>query len=260
MIRGRRSAHRPRRAFCVGLAKSGTHSIAHMLLGACRVTHEAEPDALLPLLPAARRGAIPVGELRSFLRDRDRRLAVDFEASHLLGSFVPHLLDAFPDARFLLLVRDCQGWIDSMINDQINLRSWSGYPRWQVVYDTYLGSTERRFPPEEEELRRLDLYPLANYVRSWRDQVTAVVRDIPPEQLLVLRTDALSISAATVGRFLDLPVEAIAVDQAHSYQAPRRHHVLDRLPPDYARQLIETEVRADSYAITCQFAWPGGAR
>jgi hypothetical protein len=229
---------RARQVFCVGLAKSGTHSIVEMLSPSCRAAHEPESEELLRLLPAARAGAFAIGDLRKFFVERDRRLQLDFEASHLLGSFVPHLVATFPRARFVLLVRECRAWIGSMINDQLNLRQWDGYARWRVVYDQYMGSRDRVFGAEESVLRELDLYPLGDYVRFWHDEVARISGAVPGDRLLVLRTEELASKVDEIARFLGVPAPALEVGRSHAYRATREHHVLEAMNPDYVEAVI----------------------
>lgn len=222
----------------MGLAKCGTHSIADMVAGACRAAHEAEPEPLVSLLEPVRSGKLAVGELRAFFRDRARRLRLDFEANHLLGSFVPHLMDAFPRARFILLVRELRPWIDSLIDDQLNLRLWDGYSRWRVVYDQYLGDGERTFPPEEAHLRDLELYPVSHYIRYWREEPAAIVNQLPSERMLVLRTEALSGSVSMIAEFAGVSEASISPESAHSYRTTHKHHVLDSLDAAYLDRLL----------------------
>lgn len=243
---GPETCRRSGRAFCVGLPKCGTHSVAEMLAGACRSAHEPEPEALLPLIEAARCGRLTVDELRSFFLARDRRLKLEFESSHLLGSFVPHLVDIFPDARFVVLVRDCRTWIDSMINDQLNLRAWEGYKAWQdAVYDQYLVRTKRMFPPEERILRDLDLYPISHYIRYWREEVKSIVGCVPRDRLLVLRTEELPSSVDRIARFVGVPVSGVDLDKSHSYRSSRTHNVLDAIDASHVCRLIKSAARSD---------------
>jgi hypothetical protein len=209
-----------------------------MLADACRSAHEPESEELLPLVEPARSGKLTRREMRSFFRARHRRLQLDFESSHLLGSFVPHLVDTFPEASFVLLVRDCRSWIDSMINDQINIRAWDGYERWVTVFDQYLIRVGRHFPPQEQLLRDLDLYPLSHYVRYWRDEVKSIMDTVPSSRLLVLRTEELPAKVGTIARFVGVSPTAVAVHRSHSYRSRRKHNVLDAIDADHVRRTI----------------------
>jgi hypothetical protein len=213
-----------------------------MLDHACRAAHEPEAEALIPMISRARNGRIPVGDLRQFLHERDRRLGLDFEASHLLGGFVEHLVDAFPNARFMLLVRELRAWIDSMINNQLNLRSWEGYATWQLVFHQYLERRDRRFPAEESALRELDLYPLSHYIRYWHEEVDRIVDSVPADRLLVLGTEGLADHAQRIAEFVGVSPDHVAVERSHGYKAPAKHNVLDSLDQAYLEQMLVAPV------------------
>jgi Sulfotransferase domain len=226
--------------FCVGLAKSGTHSIADMLAGSCRSAHEPDPYPLLEMIPRVRAGKLSTGRLGPFFLERRRRLGLQFESSHLLSSFTPHLVEIFPGARFILLVRDCRSWIDSMINDQLNMQGWDGYPPWHAMYDAYLDRSTRDFPEPEQILADLDLYPLRNYVAYWRSEAEAITSCVPRERLLTVRTEELSSSLPAIADFFGVPVYGLSAQ--HSYQSWRKHDVLARIDSAYVGSLIEAGI------------------
>ena len=243
----------PKRFYCVGLPKAGTHSLAEMVAPALKTAHEPEAEQLIRLLWDVRRGVLDAEEARGFLRSRDERLDLEFESSHLLGAMTPHIVEAFPDAQVLLLVRECRSWIDSMINDQLNLRSWPRYQSWVPVYEYYLRCEDHAFPVVERVLQDLDLFPLRNYVRSWCRQIRRVVEAVPPERLLMLRTHELASSADELAGFLGVKPADLDMDRSHSYKAPRKHHLLDRIGDDYVRELIAAGVEEQDSAILLDF-------
>lgn len=223
--------------FCVGLVKSGTHSIADMLAGSCRSEHEPDPYPLLEMIPRVRAGELSTGRLGPLFLERRRRLRLQFESSHLLGSFTPHLVEIFPRARFVLLVRDCRSWIDSMINDQVNMQGWDGYAPWCAMYDAYLDKANCMFPEQESILEELDLYPLSNYVAYWHSEVKAITSCVPAERLLTVRTEELSSRLSEIAEFFGVPAGALSPQ--HSYKSWRKHGVLDRIDPGYVNRVIE---------------------
>lgn len=223
--------------FCVGLAKAGTHTLADMMAGSLRSAHEPEPAELLALMPRARAGQLGASEMRALFRARRRRLRLDLESSHLLGSFVVYLLDAFDDARFVLLVREPRDWINSMINDQLYVRATPSYPMWRVVYEQYLRRDGGRFPVPERPLAELDLYPLRHYVSFWTEEITAIMDAVPPARLLVAQTARLSAEAGAIARFLG--VEGAPPVVPHSYRAAGRRDVLSELEPDHVARTLD---------------------
>src|SRR4051794_31876170 len=88
---------RPRRfhAYCVGMAKSGTHSIAGLFAKNYRTAHEPEDGLLVDALLAASRKAVDAAGLARLLRARDRRLRLEMDSSALNYFFLDLLLDEF---------------------------------------------------------------------------------------------------------------------------------------------------------------------
>lgn len=233
-----------KRFYCVGLPKAGTHSLAEMLTPVLRTAHEPEAELLIPFLSDARKGKLDADETQRFLHSRDQRLNLEFESSHLLGALTPNLVEAFPNARFVLLVRECRSWIDSMINDQLNLRTWPGYADWVPVYEYYLRGKDQEFRPVEGVLEDLRLYPLRNYARSWCNQILRVMETVPAERLLTIRTHELASSANELADFVGVRSADMDLGRSHTYRAPRKHHVLDQIGEDYVGEVIATEVDA----------------
>ena len=243
-----------RRFYCIGLPKAGTHSLADMVTPVLRTAHEPEAELLIPFMSDARRGTLDAGDVRRFLLARDQRLNLEFESSHLLGAVTPHVAKAFPDARFILLVRECRSWIDSMINDQLNLRSWERYDSWIPVYEYYLRCEGRGFPAEERALQKLRLYPLSNYVRSWCRQILRIVDSLPSERLLTIRTGDLASTADELADFLGVRSADMDLERTHTYRAPRKHYVLDQVDGDYVSAVIEAGVTEHDPDLFRQFA------
>jgi Sulfotransferase domain len=207
-----------------------------MLAGWRRSAHEPGWQELLPLLPKVRAGELSTDRLGPFFVKRHHRLGLEFESSHLLGSFTPHLVEIFPRAQFVLLVRDCRSWIDSMINDQVNLTP-AQVPVWRVAYDAYFDRSNRDFPKQERILKELDLYPLRNYVAYWHSEVKAITSCVPDERLLTLRTEELSSTLPAITNFFGLPADALSA--RHSYKSWRKHDILDRIDPAHISSVIE---------------------
>ena len=76
-----------RRAFCVGQAKAGTASLAGLLSANYRAAHEPE---------------------------RAETLDLDYDVAWANQFIVDHLLAVFPEAAFIVLIRDCHTWLQSI--------------------------------------------------------------------------------------------------------------------------------------------------
>jgi hypothetical protein len=119
--RWRRSLRQPDRArrvhaYCIGLGKTGTHSIAAMFADSLRSAHE--PDRYYVVAVTARPGRQPAtpARLRAWLRRRDRLHRLELESSSLITDWLPHLVEIFPAAKFIFPIRDPYTWLESVLN------------------------------------------------------------------------------------------------------------------------------------------------
>ena len=113
-----RSTH----AYCIGLPKSGTHSIARML--DCRSAHEPETHTLLNLFADHKKSKISREDQRRVLRSRDTWLWLELESNWLLGLVLEALVAEFPQAKYILTVREPIAWLESEINQEIAIRRY----------------------------------------------------------------------------------------------------------------------------------------
>src|SRR4051812_41193175 len=83
-------ARKARRAqvFCVGTAKSGTHSIASMFSRNVRKGHEKEALDFIDAFFHWHEGRMTEREYRDWLAARDREMALEVDSSWFYGSIV----------------------------------------------------------------------------------------------------------------------------------------------------------------------------
>src|SRR4051812_19368550 len=141
-------ATHPRRfqAYCVGTAKSGTHSIAALLERRYRVCHEAEDDQMIDVVFAAAEGRMSDADVTRWLVKRDKRLWLEMDASQLNYFFVRQLATAFPDSKYILTIRDCYSFVDSFINHQL---ARPAPEHWRKLRDFRF--KPEHYPPGEHE-------------------------------------------------------------------------------------------------------------
>ena len=102
------------KAFCVGQAKSGTASIAGLLSANYRVAHEPERAATLDLILRHAHGELSDTAVREHLRVRDARLDLEYDVAWANQFLIRHLVDVFPAVGFIVLIRDCYTWLQSI--------------------------------------------------------------------------------------------------------------------------------------------------
>ena len=94
------------RLYCVGTAKSGTHSIAGIFDNKYKVAHEAESKMLINLILNYYSDRIEINKMKKYLIDRDKRLNLDVDSSQLNFFVLKLLLELFPNSKYILTIRD----------------------------------------------------------------------------------------------------------------------------------------------------------
>ena len=220
-------------AFGVGLGKSGTTSLAR-IFAHYRVAHEARPRETIEHILAHSSGTLTDTEMVKYLRKRDRDLWLEFEASQILADVVDRLYEAFPAARFILTVRHPRTWLRSTINHEETQRI---RPWWRDLANARFGEPtigDRTFFPLD-----LGYYTLSGYLSFWARHHRRVLDTIPPTQLLVVETAAISSSLGSIGEFVGVPPETLDLSAAHSRKAAPYSDPLARFDP----HAVEEEIR-----------------
>ncbi|MFH0944622.1 MAG: sulfotransferase [Planctomycetota bacterium] len=243
-------------AFCVGLPRSGTHSIAAMFSRSYASRHEPSLLGSAAHILLFMEGRQSERTMRAVLQARDRLLRLEMEAAHYLNHVVDLLVSQFPAARFILTLREPVSWLQSEIDQNLKTRA---YPLWNAVQRFRYRRYGSVFPSEERALETLGgVYPLGSYLSYWKDHHDRVVRCVPADRLLVLRTDDLSGSALTLARFLAIDPASINTSRSHSGAGKeRRFDLLASVEEAYVRELVE-EVCGDLVGRLYPEQSPGG--
>ena len=200
-----RSAPRVK-AFCAGQAKSGTASLAGLLSANHRVAHEPERAETLDLILHEARGELPTSAVRAYLRERDARLDLEYDISWANQFIIDHLVTVFPAAQFIVLIRDCYSWLQSIAGHLIG----RGVPddtveflRWWFRPDRYPHGFHDR------ALADLGVFSVEAYLHAWNRHVDATITPIPAVRRVVLRTHELSSAHQRLAEFLRIPVSSL---------------------------------------------------
>lgn len=225
------------RAFCVGQAKSGTASIAGLLSANYRVAHEPERAATLDLILRHARGELSDTAVRERLRVRDARLDLEYDVAWANQFLIRHLVDVFPAARFIVLIRDCHSWLQS-ITDHLTLRDVPSdvteFLKWWFKPDRYPHG------PADRVLADRGLFSVSAYLHAWNRHVDSCIRSIPPERLLVLRTNELGASHRRLASFLGIPVSSLDVAQGHSNRGTPMEPIASVVAPGYIDEMVHS--------------------
>lgn len=235
-------AMNPRRAhlYCVGTAKSGTHSITALFDGSLRSSHEVESELVMDVIFDIAEGKMTRDELTRFVRKRDTRLWLDVDSSQLNYFLLNILVEAFKDAKFILTIRDCYSWLDSFINHQL---SRGASENWKRLRDLRFRSDQLRHVREEEILKEHGLYTLDGYFSYWTKHNKHVLETVPPERLLVIRTHELTQAAMRIAAFAGLPAEGVNLERSHAFKTQEKFYLLSRIEPRFLEGKVDQYCR-----------------
>jgi len=229
-------------AFCVGTAKSGTHSLHALFRRHYRSRHEADADVLIHFMCRLAHERPGSDEVDRFVLEREQRLRTEFHASHLQTAILPELVRLFPESRYVLPIRDCYSWLESWINHELGRDPVLA--DWYAWRDLAFGSAGAHTPPEEKLLGEFGLRPLRSYLRYWAEHNEFVLQSVPPARLLVLRTREIRDRVAEIARFLGVRAWTLDRARTHQFQRKMRIPLLSYLPEGYLDGLVREHCSA----------------
>jgi len=227
----------------VGAPKTGTHSITKLFASNYRSGHEAHVIQTTDLLKKRSESAISYQQLAKSLRWRDRRWRLECESAHFLGHFCDVLAEVFPQAKFILTVREPHSWLRSILDQDIkNPRSKylhsDALREWATLHDLYFGRPPEQYAPREEALAEHGLRTLDGYLSYWARHNRKVLDTVPRERLLVIRTRRISDSLDRIAAFAGVPAQTLDAEQSHANKAPEKHGLLSKIDEKYIQEKI----------------------
>lgn len=226
--------------YVVGMPRSGTVSLYDVFKDNYRADHEPESRFLTRKVVAYRRGRLSEADMRRYLRHRDRRLGLELDTSYLNGEVADLLVDEFPESRFILTIRDCLSWTDSMMNFLLNKPEFMVNilkPHIRDHMEVQFGPPPYSYAPEEQGIQKSGLHPVSAYLKYWTEHNQRVIDAVPPDRLLVLKTTDIGHSSGRIETFLGLPANSLS-PTVHSNAAPVRHSLLSGIPRAFIREQV----------------------
>ncbi|MGD0464533.1 MAG: sulfotransferase [Tepidisphaeraceae bacterium] len=226
------------RLFCVGLPKSGTHSIAAIFATRFRSAHEPGFEKCIQIILDRSSHMIDGAQVLAHLKERDSVMQLDMESSHALAFLAPELVYAFPESRFILTVRHPLAWLRSQINHHITNRQPAAGSARMRFRDLKFHS-DFTHPPEELPLRNQGVYTLDGYLSYWAFHINSLIQIIPKEQLLILRVEHIAGSLPRIASFSGISAAELDGSKVHEYSLPKTFDILAQLNQSYLDSKIE---------------------
>lgn len=234
----RRTVH----AYCIGPPRTATTSVAGVFASVLRTAHEPYAHEFAAAVVEGLARERDDERLVEFLVSLDASMRLDLEASHLLAP-VAHLLPLlFPDARFVIPLRDAYSWLESQLDHELALRRRSRNSFWFEVLDLYYRSGGWSHGPGEHHLAELGLAPLDGYLSFWAGTYRRLLEEIPEERRMLVRTDELDGTLPGLAAFLGV-VGSSAPQPCHLNVRPRKDFTIARLDPAMVDEKVDQHGR-----------------
>jgi len=179
--------------------------------------------------------------MTAWILARDRELALEVDSSGLNFWLLEILLREFPRARFVLTIRDCYSWFDSVINQWLR----DAHPdwRWVGMQEFQLDSKYSVHEPGEQVLKEMGFKPLEAYLSLWAVRNRQILGAIPAEKLLIVRTEQIGQRAFEIADFAGLPRYSVCLERTNEYKNPGKREIIRQIDPNLVERMVEKHCR-----------------
>ena len=239
--------------YCIGTAKSGTNSISAMFQDNLKSAHEPDSEQVISVIFDFTNGRISREELKNYILKRSRRLRLRIDSSQLNYFLLDELLELYPEAKFILTIRNPYTWLDSFINHQLSRKAPTS---WIRLREFRFRANELKHPLEEIILQRKELYTLDGYLSYWAAHNYKVLKAVPHDRLLVVRTDHITQRLTEIARFVGVSACMADREKSHAFKAKKKFNVLSEIDSTYLEQkvLLHCHELLDEYFPECRSA------
>jgi hypothetical protein len=231
------------RFYCVGTGKSGTHSIANMFSKNVRALHEAQALAVMERIMKWREGRINDQEMAAWLHQPGSGTGAGSGFVHAQLQLLDLLLREFSDALYLLTIRDCYSWLNSLINHRIRFKGKANPTRLKWREWRFRTNHPVVHAPEERVLKENDLSTLDTHFAHWASRNGEALAKIPASRLLIVRTDQITQKAFEIADFARLPRRAVRLHHTHSFRNPVRQELIRQVDRAFLERKVEHHCR-----------------
>jgi hypothetical protein len=238
---------------CVGAPKTGTHSVAQLFARNFRSEHEPDVERLIDAAVRYLRGG-GEDEIVAFLKARDAAMNLEVESSNPLGPLTPVLLRAFPEARFVITIREPLDWLRSEVNSHVMTvpdspyqvdrgqgsgEPWPGPARAQPWRQLRFGCDDGSPIEASRRLLELGLFSVEGYLGYWTRHYRACMAAVAAGRALVVATHRLTAGAASLATFAGVDPRSLDYTASHSFAAPARSAFLSELDSPQVAEAAE---------------------
>jgi hypothetical protein len=217
--------------------KTGTLSMYITFHQHYRSAHEPEFRFLVYKILAFANGKIDENELIRYVKQRERRLGLEMNSSHLNYHLIDILVGEFSEAKFILPIRDCYSWLDSLMNHYFTypqLRNWLRH-HW-VRFDKFRFKADRfRHTKEEKILADNKLETLDGYFSYWAEHNSKILATVPEDRLFVVKTPEINQNILKIEKFLGITPGTLPT-HVHANVGKNKISLLSEIDKDFLEE------------------------
>ena len=218
--------------YCIGAAKTGTTSVAAMFSSEFRSAHEQDIQEFNHKLINYLEGKIDLANMTQYILERDRLLNLDVESSHPMAYISDILTKCFPDAKFIITIREPYSWLQS----RLNYHNRVDPPEWREYRHYFWIRHQHEYSEEEEELEKYGLCSLDVYLSQYADHYHRILRSIPEERRLIVKTNELASLVSNIAKFAGVDFKLL--HPSHSNRENDKILPLEKMNANYVRSKI----------------------
>ena len=225
-------------AFCLGVPRTGTVSIAGMFRKRYRAEHEPENIYTTKKIIDYLNGSISKKQMISLIKNRDKSLWLELESSHFSYFYLDILLSEFENAKFILLIRDCYSWLNSYINHQLGHPLSLKTAFWKELRDIYFNNNFK-YSEEEQILSEHGLYTIDGYLSRWKTYNEKILSLVPKGRLMIIRTSEIDRNIESIEKFLDIPANSLDRSKSHLNKRTKKFDLLSKIDKKFLKKKFD---------------------
>ena len=143
----------------------------------------------------------------------------------------------FPNAKFIVLIRDCYTWLESITGHLVSRDvpdDVAGFLRWWFKPERYPHG------PYDRGLAARGLFWVAAHLHAWNRHVDSCIESIPADRRLILRTHELAASHRRLADFLEIPLSSLHLAGGHRNRGARNEPFTSFVAPEYIDERVRS--------------------
>jgi len=241
------------KVFCTGLFRTGTTTMQEMFARSFSSDHEFQLQDQLGVFERRLLGTISDAEIRKFIHTRSAAKPLDMDSCGAHFSIVDFLVEEFPDAKFLLTLRDIYSWMNSCVGKLLGDFTGGWGSRAGALMNCLDVLPDGRFLLTDQQNMKVRLEQMA---KIWTGVNQRVIAAVPKERLLIVYTEELVERSGEIAAFCG--IDSDLLDPIHANAGPNANFLqcfdseqIEEVVQMHCRRLMEEhypELTLASYA------------